>query len=290
MSVPIAPSDDPRSIPTVMETPEADQVDGSDRPEGKPKEVRALPPTIVQSSHVSPSQGADTPQATSAETDLPPTVQSTSLDPARSARKRKSRDSLQRLTPEPAAERPPDRGAPTARPNLEATIVQEGGALPSSQADRRGVETRSSANLRFGSSVSPMTTLTGRDVEEVHEEGLIIRKRRLRSRDATDVDEADYQVVRQIGKGGMGRVHLAVQTALNRRVAVKELNPKTSRDPQNRRKFLSEAAITGELDHQHRPDSRCGCEQRWPALLLDEDDLGPRVARTDERNFIGRQH
>ncbi|MBN1852460.1 MAG: protein kinase, partial [Pirellulales bacterium] len=151
-------------------------------------------------------------------------------------------------------EKPTGRGKETARPNLDETVTQDSidsKKQPSSQPGGGGKSSSGSAAWQGGPGrgVSPMNTLKGPDIFEIHEEGLVIRTRRLQPQDAPGAEEADYKIIREIGKGGMGRVHLAVQTALNRRVAVKELDPKTAHEPQNRRKFLAEATITGELDH-----------------------------------------
>lgn len=57
-----------------------------------------------------------------------------------------------------------------------------------------------------------------------------------------------YAVVRELGRGGMGRVLEAVDEPLGRRVAVKVLLT-TGSDQGNRRRFIEEARITGRLEH-----------------------------------------
>lgn len=52
-----------------------------------------------------------------------------------------------------------------------------------------------------------------------------------------------------IGCGAMGRVHLAVDAGLRRRVAVKRLRDDLARVPRERERFLAEARLTGQLDH-----------------------------------------
>ncbi len=60
---------------------------------------------------------------------------------------------------------------------------------------------------------------------------------------------ADYELLEVIGKGGMGVVYAARQASVNRVVAVKMVKPNVAANPQRREKFLTEAVVTGELDH-----------------------------------------
>ncbi len=60
-----------------------------------------------------------------------------------------------------------------------------------------------------------------------------------------------FKVIEPIGTGGMGRVYRAVQTALNRAVALKVLdyNYGVGKDEAFRQRFLVEAALTAKLSH-----------------------------------------
>lgn len=53
------------------------------------------------------------------------------------------------------------------------------------------------------------------------------------------------------GRGAMGVVYLAHQVALNRRVAVKVVNPALADDPQFRARFQHEARMAAALEHPH---------------------------------------
>ena len=58
-----------------------------------------------------------------------------------------------------------------------------------------------------------------------------------------------YEIVRQLGRGGMATVHLARQRALDREVALKELHPAHAADAAFARRFLQESQIAGALNH-----------------------------------------
>ncbi len=58
-----------------------------------------------------------------------------------------------------------------------------------------------------------------------------------------------YEIIRQIGAGGMGEVYLAQDTKLDRRVAVKILNREFSRHEQNLQRFIQEAKAASALNH-----------------------------------------
>jgi Tol biopolymer transport system component/predicted Ser/Thr protein kinase len=59
-----------------------------------------------------------------------------------------------------------------------------------------------------------------------------------------------YEVTEQIGEGGMGVVYLAVDTRLNRPVAIKLLSEALT-DPAARRRFQREAQTASSLNHPH---------------------------------------
>jgi len=59
---------------------------------------------------------------------------------------------------------------------------------------------------------------------------------------------ADFQILSEIGRGGMGVVYRARQASLDREVALKAILPGQTSDSA-RSKFLAEALVTGVLDH-----------------------------------------
>src|ERR1700722_14438304 len=58
-----------------------------------------------------------------------------------------------------------------------------------------------------------------------------------------------YQLVRKLGQGGMGEVHLALDTALGRQVALKVLSSDLAGDPERLRRFGQEAKLASALSH-----------------------------------------
>ncbi|HJQ79871.1 MAG TPA: serine/threonine-protein kinase, partial [Lacipirellulaceae bacterium] len=65
----------------------------------------------------------------------------------------------------------------------------------------------------------------------------------------TPADVPDYELLDIIGEGGMGVVYAAHQSSIARTVAVKMLKPSAKMREDQRDKFISEAVVTGELDH-----------------------------------------
>ena len=60
-----------------------------------------------------------------------------------------------------------------------------------------------------------------------------------------------YQVFEEISRGGMGVVYRAVDTKLDREVAIKVLPPELVADPERKRRFVQEAKAAAALHHPH---------------------------------------
>ena len=60
-----------------------------------------------------------------------------------------------------------------------------------------------------------------------------------------------YEIVREVGRGGMAVVYLARQADLDRNVALKELSAFRARDPAFVERFFRESRLTGSLNHPH---------------------------------------
>jgi len=58
-----------------------------------------------------------------------------------------------------------------------------------------------------------------------------------------------YQLLSPLGRGGMGEVHLALDTRLGRKVAVKLLPAAFTTDPNRVQRFAREARAASALNH-----------------------------------------
>src|ERR1700741_2051666 len=58
-----------------------------------------------------------------------------------------------------------------------------------------------------------------------------------------------YTLLRKLGQGGMGEVHLASDSRLERQVAIKLLPEDLRADPERRARFLREARAVAQLSH-----------------------------------------
>jgi WD40 repeat protein/serine/threonine protein kinase len=66
--------------------------------------------------------------------------------------------------------------------------------------------------------------------------------------DATSL-ELRYRVLRSLAKGGLGEVFVALDTELNREVAIKLIQEQFAGSEQSRARFVLEAEVTGSLEH-----------------------------------------
>ena len=81
------------------------------------------------------------------------------------------------------------------------------------------------------------------------DERKVIEKVNLASTNALKPVPLPYQIVKSIGRGGMGEVFLAYDPSCGRRIAVKQIRSDLLGHPQIRQRFLKEAHITCQLTH-----------------------------------------
>jgi serine/threonine protein kinase/tetratricopeptide (TPR) repeat protein len=65
------------------------------------------------------------------------------------------------------------------------------------------------------------------------------------------IDIPGYKVLKQLGRGGMATVYLAIQESVDREVALKIMSPALMVDPNFGERFLREARIAAKLHHRH---------------------------------------
>jgi serine/threonine-protein kinase PpkA len=65
------------------------------------------------------------------------------------------------------------------------------------------------------------------------------------------IDIPGYKVLKQLGRGGMATVYLALQESVDREVALKIMSPALMVDPNFGERFLREARIAAKLHHRH---------------------------------------
>jgi len=76
-----------------------------------------------------------------------------------------------------------------------------------------------------------------------------LRPSRMSAPGRPSAQPADFELATLLGKGGMGLVYAARQASLDRQIAVKMIRPEMAQDEFIRAKFLTEAMVTGDLDH-----------------------------------------
>ena len=126
--------------------------------------------------------------------------------------------------------------------------------LESGSAGLAAEETEQVAKLWRGTydpQTSPRTSLKGSDASraKARDSRLVIKHRALREVREPARSGAEYELLDVIGEGGMGVVYAARQASIDRTVAVKMLKPDIASHVEQREKFLSEAVVTGDLDH-----------------------------------------
>jgi serine/threonine protein kinase len=91
-----------------------------------------------------------------------------------------------------------------------------------------------------------------------------------------------YEILREIGRGGMATVYLARQVDLDRLVALKELGMLGESDPSFAQRFLREARLAGSLSHPNIVTVHDFFEQRGAPIIAME-----YLRRGSLRQYVG---
>ncbi|MBI4348399.1 MAG: protein kinase [Elusimicrobia bacterium] len=92
-----------------------------------------------------------------------------------------------------------------------------------------------------------------------------------------------FQIVRAIGRGGMGVVYEALDKGLNRKVALKKMRDEIRVDPRERERFLQEARTVAGLHHPNIVDIHAIVEEGGELCLVFEHVSGRTVEQLLEQ-------
>ncbi len=142
--------------------------------------------------------------------------------------------------------------------------ASSGSASPSSAAhsdtfdfDAQGMKLDAQLSMAWGdgidASAAPHITIKGKPGRDTKsDQTLVVNVRAVRDTNKQPTATptlADYELLEVLGEGGMGVVYTARQASIDRTVAVKMLKPNFASNRDSQQKFLSEAVVTGDLDH-----------------------------------------
>lgn len=105
----------------------------------------------------------------------------------------------------------------------------------------------------------------------------------------------DFQIIREIGRGGMGIIYEAVQLSLGRRVALKVLPFAATLNPKHLQRFENEARAAAQLHHTNIvPVYYVGCERGvhfYAMQLIDGQSLAAVIEeiRSQESGIRGQE-
>lgn len=130
----------------------------------------------------------------------------------------------------------------TANDRFAQTIETD--QFPSNERHVTGIWSKT-----FTPEARPNQTIKGPEQFKPGDSKLVIKSRSLKTVSREKHTGLDYELLGVIGEGGMGVVYSARQASIDRHVAIKMLKPEAAGDAERREKFLSEAVVTGDLDH-----------------------------------------
>ncbi len=109
----------------------------------------------------------------------------------------------------------------------------------------------------------------------------------------SDSPGSRYKVLRPLARGGIGLVSVALDTELNREVALKQIQPENADDAASRIRFTLEAEVTGRLEHPGVvPVYGLGCgaggQPYYAMRLIKGESLKEAVARLHAGGDVSR--
>ncbi len=102
-----------------------------------------------------------------------------------------------------------------------------------------------------------------------------------------------FTILKEHAKGGLGKVSLARDDKLRRQVALKEIRPEHGDDPYLRQRFLTEAEITGMLEHPgivpiYQMDEDAGGRPFYAMRFIQGRTLGEAIREFHDARTRGR--
>ncbi|WP_197169226.1 protein kinase domain-containing protein [Novipirellula galeiformis] len=128
---------------------------------------------------------------------------------------------------------------------LDATIALDSNAVK--QTPSAIVQKQWATLAPEGKEIS--ATIMTNSTEVGMSDHLVIPRRSVRNSDEALGKRTDYELIEVIGQGGEGIVHAARQASIDRTVALKMIRSGLGEAAHARDKFLSEAVVTGDLEH-----------------------------------------
>jgi serine/threonine protein kinase len=108
------------------------------------------------------------------------------------------------------------------------------------------------------------------------------------TRAVTDLGQTPFRIVRAIGEGGMGVVYEAIDTNLDRKVAVKRMRDNIKDGPADHERFIKEAKTVASLHHPNIVDIHAVVSQGGQTYLVFEFVEGKTVEELlDEHKRLG---
>lgn len=140
---------------------------------------------------------------------------------------------------------------PTTAFGVNSTIAEIPGGIADLPAPPRPPEAIDDL-WRGALTVASMPSMTLKAVEsepETPASDVLVRPFRVGQPGDPSGQGAEYELQEIIGEGGVGFVYAARQASIDRIVAIKMLKDEFAHKRDHRNKFLTEAVVTGELDH-----------------------------------------